>query len=39
MITIKTVIFTAFMAHKAYLAVTNKSVLIDWETFFKDGVM
>jgi hypothetical protein len=36
MITIKTVIFSAFMAHKLYMSVANKSVLIDWETFFKD---
>jgi hypothetical protein len=36
MITIKTVIFSAFMVHKLYMSVVNKSVLIDWETFFKD---
>lgn len=36
MITFKTVLFTAFMAHKVYASVASKSVLIDWETFFKD---
>lgn len=39
MITLKTILLTALVTHKTYVAVTSKSVMIDWETFFKDSIL